>query len=152
MLWLRFAMIQSDPPIRRMTIRTPKASAKTLLVLSGPEVMCSKNTRCTPIASTTSATGMLAPIPDRCQRQRERSPSAESRALARSGNLHGRFGLGGLFRLVPHFVILPTCYACPILFPPSTGLLLAIALSPLSAATHERAWGFQSPAPRPKRI
>jgi hypothetical protein len=66
--------------------------------------------------------------------------------------LHGRFGFGGLFRLVPHFVILPTCYASPILFPPSTGLLLAIAFAPLSAATHERAWGFQSPAPRPKRI
>src|SRR3982074_34494 len=62
MLWLRFAMIHSDPPISRMTIRTPKASASTLLVLSGPVVMCRKNTRCTPIcaiARTTRATGML---------------------------------------------------------------------------------------------
>src|SRR5258708_33227988 len=62
MLWLRFAMIQSDPPITRNTIRTPNASASTLLVLLGPVVMCRKNTRCTPIcaiASTTSATGML---------------------------------------------------------------------------------------------
>jgi hypothetical protein len=49
MLWLRCAMIQSDPAISRMTIRTPKASASTLLVLSAPVVMCRKNTRCTPI-------------------------------------------------------------------------------------------------------
>ena len=32
-------MIQSDPPITSTTIRTPKASANTLLVLSGPVVM-----------------------------------------------------------------------------------------------------------------
>ena len=41
---------------------TPKASARTLLVLSGPVVTCRKNTRCTPIcamASTASAIGML---------------------------------------------------------------------------------------------
>jgi hypothetical protein len=40
----------------------PKASERTLLVLSGPGVMCRKNIRCTPIcviASTASATGML---------------------------------------------------------------------------------------------
>ena len=55
-------MIHSEPPITRTTISTPNASAITLLVLSGPVVMCRKNTRCTPIcaiASTTSATGML---------------------------------------------------------------------------------------------
>ena len=55
-------MIHSEPPITRITISRPKASAITLLVLSGPVVMCRKNTRCTPIcaiASTTSATGML---------------------------------------------------------------------------------------------
>jgi hypothetical protein len=33
-------MIHSDPPIKRMTIRVPKASANTLLVLSGPVVTC----------------------------------------------------------------------------------------------------------------
>jgi hypothetical protein len=42
MLWLRLAMIQSDPPITSSTIRTPNASASTLLVLSGPVVMCRK--------------------------------------------------------------------------------------------------------------
>ena len=31
-------MIQSEPPITRMTIKTPKANASTLLVLSGREV------------------------------------------------------------------------------------------------------------------
>src|SRR6266446_2548072 len=43
-LWLRLAMIQSDPPITRSTIRTPNASASTVLVLSGPVVMCRKIT------------------------------------------------------------------------------------------------------------
>src|ERR1700732_4851247 len=45
MLWLRFAMIQSDPPIRRTTIRTPKASASTLLALSAVVAICRKNTK-----------------------------------------------------------------------------------------------------------
>ena len=39
---------------------TPNASASTLLVLSGPVVMCRKNTRCTPIwamASTARPSG-----------------------------------------------------------------------------------------------
>ena len=34
-----FAMIHSDPAITRKTIRRPKASASTLLALSGPVVM-----------------------------------------------------------------------------------------------------------------
>jgi hypothetical protein len=37
-------MIQSDAPIRRMTIRTHKARAGTLLVLSAPVAMCRKLT------------------------------------------------------------------------------------------------------------
>ena len=48
MFWLRFAMIQIEPAATRSTMRMP-ASARTLLVLSGPVVMCRKNTRCTPI-------------------------------------------------------------------------------------------------------
>ena len=55
-------MIHSEPAISSNTISTPKASARTLLVLSGPVVMWRKKTRCTPIcaiASTTSAIGML---------------------------------------------------------------------------------------------
>ena len=47
--WFRLYMIQSDPTIRRKTIKTPKASARTLFTLSGPVVMCRKKTRCTPI-------------------------------------------------------------------------------------------------------
>jgi cation diffusion facilitator family transporter len=43
------AMIQIVPIITRKTMRTPKASASTLLVLSGPLVMWRKKTRCTPI-------------------------------------------------------------------------------------------------------
>ena len=61
MLPLRCAMIHSEPPSSRMTMRIPKANAITLLVLSGPVVMCRKNTRCTPIcamAKTMRATGM----------------------------------------------------------------------------------------------
>jgi hypothetical protein len=38
-------MIHSEPATTRKTIRTPNASARTLLVLSGPVVMCRKNTR-----------------------------------------------------------------------------------------------------------
>ena len=45
MFALRFAMIQSDPPTTSVTIKTPKASASTLLVLSGPVLMCRKNTK-----------------------------------------------------------------------------------------------------------
>ena len=56
-------MIHNEPAmIRSITIRTPNASAMTLLTLSGPVVMCRKNVRWTPIcaiASTVSATGML---------------------------------------------------------------------------------------------
>src|SRR5665213_951989 len=44
MLWFRFAMIHSEPAISRKTMSTPKASASTLLVLSGPVVMWRKNT------------------------------------------------------------------------------------------------------------
>ena len=57
-------MIQSDPTMINMTMRTPNASASTLLALSGPVVMWMKKTRWTPIwaiASTTSASGMLGP-------------------------------------------------------------------------------------------
>ena len=45
MLAFRFVMIQSDPPITRITMSIPKANASTLLVLSGPVVMCRKKTR-----------------------------------------------------------------------------------------------------------
>jgi len=38
-------MIHSDPPTTKVTMSTPNASASTLLVLSGPVVMCRKNTR-----------------------------------------------------------------------------------------------------------
>src|SRR3569832_1768014 len=60
MLWFRWYMIQIEPVTSRNTTITPKAKARTLLVLSGPVVMCRKNTRCTPIwamAKTTMATG-----------------------------------------------------------------------------------------------
>ena len=45
MLSFRFVMIQSDPATTRVTMSTPNASASTLLVLSGPVVMCRKKTR-----------------------------------------------------------------------------------------------------------
>src|SRR5260370_33702832 len=51
MLSFRSAMIKSDPTTTRATISTPKASAITLLVLSGPVVTCRKNTRWTPICA-----------------------------------------------------------------------------------------------------
>lgn len=38
-------MIQMDPPITRKTMSTPNASARTLLVLSGPVVMCRKKNK-----------------------------------------------------------------------------------------------------------
>ncbi len=55
-------MMNSEPPTTSTTISTPKASAIVLLRLSGPVVMCRKNTRCTPICATAStdiAIGML---------------------------------------------------------------------------------------------
>src|SRR5262249_11361154 len=60
MFAFRLAMITSDPARTRNTMSTPKASASTLLVLSGPVVMWRKNTRCTPIwamARTASPAG-----------------------------------------------------------------------------------------------
>ena len=45
MFWWRLLMIQSDPTMINMTISTPKASASTLLALSGPVVMWMKKTR-----------------------------------------------------------------------------------------------------------
>ena len=39
------AMIHSEPATTRITMSTPNASASTLLVLSGPVVMCRKKTR-----------------------------------------------------------------------------------------------------------
>lgn len=39
------AMIHIEPATTTKTMSTPKASARTLLVLSGPLVMCRKNTR-----------------------------------------------------------------------------------------------------------
>ena len=45
MLSFRSAMIHSEPTTTRITMSTPNASASTLLVLSGPVVMCRKNTR-----------------------------------------------------------------------------------------------------------
>jgi hypothetical protein len=44
-LSFRFVMITSEPPTTRSTTRMPKASASTLLVLSGAVVICRKNTR-----------------------------------------------------------------------------------------------------------
>jgi hypothetical protein len=38
MFAFKFAMIQSEPAITKITMSTPNASASTLLVLSGPEV------------------------------------------------------------------------------------------------------------------
>ena len=60
MLAFMWLMMNSEPATTRNTMSTPKASAITLLVLSGPVVMWRKNTRCTPIcamAKTISATG-----------------------------------------------------------------------------------------------
>ena len=48
MLPLRLAMIQTEPVMTRKTISTPKASARILLVLSGPLPRCRKKTRWTP--------------------------------------------------------------------------------------------------------
>ena len=45
MLSFRFVMIQSEPTTTKNTMRMPNASASTLLVLSGPVVMCRKKTR-----------------------------------------------------------------------------------------------------------
>ena len=45
MFWLRSAMIHTEPAITKTMISTPKASASTLLVSSGPLVMCRKKTR-----------------------------------------------------------------------------------------------------------
>jgi hypothetical protein len=45
MFWLMSTMIHMVPATTTKTMRTPKASASTLLVLSGPLVMCRKNTR-----------------------------------------------------------------------------------------------------------
>ena len=75
-------MIHSEPPTTRKTISTPKASASTLLVLSGPVVMWRKKTRCTPIcaiASTTSATGMLGCQTRSVPRDEERSAVSSDR-------------------------------------------------------------------------
>src|ERR1700722_1047578 len=49
MFVFRLAMIHTEPAITSKTMSTPNASASTLLVLSGPVVMCRKKTRCTPI-------------------------------------------------------------------------------------------------------
>jgi hypothetical protein len=40
----RFVMIHNDPAATMITMSTPNASASTLLVLSGPVVMCRKKT------------------------------------------------------------------------------------------------------------
>src|SRR5262249_31773793 len=53
-LWFMWFMIQSEPSTSSRTIKSPKASAIRLLMLSGPEVMCRKNTTCTPICATAS--------------------------------------------------------------------------------------------------
>src|SRR5262245_57805756 len=45
MLSFRLLMIHSEPATTRNTMRMPNASASTLLVLSGPVVMCRKKTR-----------------------------------------------------------------------------------------------------------
>jgi hypothetical protein len=45
MFAFKSAMIHIVPATTTNTMRTPKASASTLLVLSGPLVMCRKNTR-----------------------------------------------------------------------------------------------------------
>ncbi len=45
MFWFISAMIHIEPATTTNTMSTPKASASTLLVLSGPVVTCRKNTR-----------------------------------------------------------------------------------------------------------
>ena len=45
MFALRCAMIHSEPATTRVTTSSPKASASTLLVLSGPVPICRKNTK-----------------------------------------------------------------------------------------------------------
>ena len=68
-------MIQSEPNTSSITISRPNASAIRLLTLSGPDVMCRKKTRCTPIcatASTESAIGMLGCPDQRAARDVER--------------------------------------------------------------------------------
>src|SRR5438309_1100954 len=81
-LSFRWAMIHNDPAITSATISTPKASASTLLVLSGAVVICRKKTRCTPIcamASTTSATGIPGPqISDVSSTANEAAVNAEA--------------------------------------------------------------------------
>jgi hypothetical protein len=60
MLALRLAMISIEPNTTRPTTKTPKASARKLLVCSGPVEMWKKKTTCTPIwaiASAASSTG-----------------------------------------------------------------------------------------------
>ena len=55
-------MMIMDPKISSPTTNMPNASERMLLVESGAELMCRKNTRCTPIwaiARTASNTGML---------------------------------------------------------------------------------------------
>ena len=44
MFALRWAMIHSEPETTSVTTSSPKASASTLLVLSGPVPICRKNT------------------------------------------------------------------------------------------------------------
>src|SRR6185369_3628483 len=54
------ATIHIVPATTTNTMRTPKASASTLLVLSGPLVMCRKNTRWMPIWAIASTTSPVA--------------------------------------------------------------------------------------------
>src|SRR5665213_2934988 len=83
MWWLRFAMIHSEPPITSTTMRTPNASAMTLLVLSGPVVMCRKNTRCTPICAIARAPPEYwAPRRGPCRQYKTKSLSAAPPAPA----------------------------------------------------------------------
>src|SRR6476661_10500821 len=49
MFWLISAMIHMEPATTTKTMSTPNANARTLLVLSGPVVMCRKKTRWIPI-------------------------------------------------------------------------------------------------------
>src|SRR5438034_138851 len=61
MLLLRLARIQAEPVMTRKTIRTAKARARILFVLSGPLARCRKKARWKTIcakASTTNPTGM----------------------------------------------------------------------------------------------
>jgi hypothetical protein len=92
-------MIQSDPTMINMTMRTPNASASTLLALSGPVVMWMKKTRCTPIwaiASTTSASGMLGPqtrLVPAMKKATTVMKAAASRHLVAAGRLVARRGV-----------------------------------------------------------